>query len=110
MLKLLHLAELQCTNSSPISNCWRSTSAIFNSRNINSNIKSFLRLCVETHVIHYFMYIHLYIYIYSDQRYIPEVEMKTIKGLPQAAPKKESFFVGNMAFGARHTLQKEIDF
>ena len=37
-LKLLRSAELQRTNSSPISNCRRSKSAIFNSRNINYNI------------------------------------------------------------------------
>ena len=71
LLKLLRSAELQHTNSSPISNCQRSKSAIFISRNINSNINSLLRLRVGTHII--------YIYIYlSDERYIPEVEMKTI--------------------------------
>ena len=36
--------------------------------------------CMETHII--------YIYI-SIERYIPEVEMKIIYGLPQAAPKKK---------------------
>ena len=66
-LKLLHSAELQRTNSRPISNCQRSKSATFISRNINSNINSLLRLRVGTHII----------YI-SDERYIPEVEMKTI--------------------------------
>ena len=50
-LKLSHSAELQRTNSSPISNCQRSKSAIFNSRNINSNINSLLRLRVGTHII-----------------------------------------------------------
>ena len=60
-------AELQRTNSSPISNCQRSQSAILISCNINSNINSLLRLCVGTHII----------YI-SDERYILEVEMKTI--------------------------------
>ena len=68
-LKLLRSAELQRTNSSPISNCQRSKSAIFISRNINSNINSLLRLRVGTHII--------YIYL-SDEHYIPEVEMKTI--------------------------------
>ena len=72
-LKLLCSAELQRTNSSPISNCQRSKSAIFISRNINSNINSLLCLRVGTHII----YIYIYIYI-SDERYIPEVEMKTI--------------------------------
>ena len=56
-LKLLRSAELQRTNSSPISNCQRSKSAIFISRNINSNINSLLRLRVGTH------YIYIYIYI-----------------------------------------------
>ena len=64
-LKLSRLAKLQCTNSSPNSNCRRSKSAIFISRNINSNINSF--------------HINSYIYIYiSVELYIPEVEMKTI--------------------------------
>ena len=72
-LKLSRLAKLQRTNSSPNSNCRRSKSAIFISRNINSNINSLLRLRVGTHII----YIYLYIYL-SDERYIPEVEMKTI--------------------------------
>ena len=39
-LKLLRSAKLQRTNSSPISNCPRSKSAIFYSRNINYNINS----------------------------------------------------------------------
>ena len=51
------------------SNCQRSKSAIFISHNINSNINSLLRLRVGTH--------YIYIYI-SDERYIPDVEMKTI--------------------------------
>ena len=51
-LKLLRSAELQRTNSSPISNCQRSKSAIFISRNINSNINSLLRLRVGTHIIY----------------------------------------------------------
>ena len=70
-LKLSRLAKLQRTNSSPNSNCQRSKSAIFIPRNINSNINSLLRLRVGTHII------YIYIYI-SDERYIPEVEMKTI--------------------------------
>ena len=73
LLKLLCSAELQCTNSSQISNCQHSKSAIFISRNINSNINSLLRLRVGTHI-----YIYIYVYI-SDERYIPEVEMKTMK-------------------------------
>ena len=44
-------------NSSPISNCQHSKSAIFISHNINSNINSLLRLRVGTH------YIYIYIYI-----------------------------------------------
>ena len=39
-------------NSSRISNCQHSKSAIFASRNINSNINSWLWLCVETHYIY----------------------------------------------------------
>ena len=70
-LKLLRTAKLQRTNSRPISNCRRSKSAILFSRNINYNINSLLRLCVGTHII------YIYIYI-SDERNIPEVEMKTI--------------------------------
>ena len=60
-------------NSSPISNCRRSKSAILFSRNINHSINSLLRLHVGTHII----YIYIYIYI-SDERNIPEVEIKTI--------------------------------
>ena len=56
-------------NSSPISNCRRSKSAIFISHNINYNINSLLLLRVGIRII----YIHL-----SDEHYIPEVEMKTI--------------------------------
>ena len=66
-LKLLRSGKLQRTNSSSISNCQRSKSAIFISRNINYSINSLLLLHVGTHII--------YIYI---ERYIPEVEMKTI--------------------------------
>ena len=69
-LKLLRSSELQRTNSSPISNCLRSKSAVFISRNINYNINSLLLLRVGIRII--------YIYI-SDERYIPEVEMKTKK-------------------------------
>ena len=46
-LKLLCSTKLQRTNSSPISNCQRSKSAIFLSRNINS----LLQLCVGMHMI-----------------------------------------------------------
>ena len=67
-LKLLRSAELQRTNSTPISNCRHSKWAIFISRNINSNINSLLRLHVGTHII--------YIYIYLTS--VTEVEMKTI--------------------------------
>ena len=75
LLKLSRLAKLQRTNSSPNSNCWHSKSAIFVSRNINSNINSLLRLCVGTHIIYIYIYISIYIYL-SDEHYIPEVEMK----------------------------------
>ena len=61
-MKLLRSGKLQRTNSSPISNCRRSKLAIFISRNINCNINSLLLLHVGTHI----------------ERYIPEVEMKTI--------------------------------
>ena len=57
-LKLLRSSELQRTNSSPISNCRRSKSAIFISRNINYNINSLLRLRVGIRII----YIYIYIY------------------------------------------------
>ena len=55
-LKLLRSSELQRTNSSPISNCQHSKSAIFISRNINSNINSLLRLRVGTHIIYIYIY------------------------------------------------------
>ena len=51
-LKLSRLAKLQRMNSSPNSNCRRSKSAIFISRNINSNINSLLRIRVGTHIIY----------------------------------------------------------
>ena len=70
-LKLLRLAELQRTNSSPISNCRRSKSTILFSRNINYNINSLLRLRIGTHII------YIYILYISDECNIPEVEMKT---------------------------------
>ena len=70
-LKLLCSAKLQRTNSSSISNCRRSKSVIFISRNINYNINSLLLLRVEIRII----YLSIYL---SDERYIPEVEMKTI--------------------------------
>ena len=63
-LKLSRLAKFQRTNSSPNSNCRRSKSAIFISRNINSNINSLLRLRVGTHIIYISIYIYIYIYIY----------------------------------------------
>ena len=50
--KLLHLAELQRTNSSPISNCRHSKSAIFYSCNINYNINSLLWLRLGTCIIY----------------------------------------------------------
>ena len=56
-LKLLRSAELQRMNSSPISNCKRSKSAIFISCNINSNINSLLWLRVGTHIIYIYIYI-----------------------------------------------------
>ena len=62
-LKLSRLAKLQRTNSSPNSNCRRSKSAIFISRNINSNINSLLRLRVGTHIIYIYIYIYIYISI-----------------------------------------------
>ena len=46
-------------NSSPISNCRHSKSAIYISRNINYNINSLLLLRVGTRII----YISIYIYI-----------------------------------------------
>ena len=70
-LKLLRPAKLQRTNSSSISNRRRSKSAILFSCNINYNINLLLWLRVGTRII------YIYIYI-SDERYIPEVEMKTI--------------------------------
>ena len=54
-LKLLRSVKLQRTNSSPNSNCRRSKSAIFISRNINSNINSLLRLRVGTHIIYIYI-------------------------------------------------------
>ena len=59
-LKLLRLSELQCMNSSPISNCWHSKSAIFISHNINYNINSLLLLRVGIRII----YLSIYLYIY----------------------------------------------
>ena len=85
-LKLLRSGKLQGTNSSPISNCRRSKSAIFNSRNINYNNYKFIVAVTRrnTYYIYiyyiYILYIYIYIYIYYIyiERYIPEVEMKTI--------------------------------
>ena len=73
-MKLLRSSKLQRTNSSPISNCRCSKSAIFSSRNINYNIKFIVAV---TRRNAYYIYIYLSIYL-SDERYIPEVEMKTI--------------------------------
>ena len=61
-LKLLRSGKLQRTNSSPISNCRRSKSAIIISRNINYNINSLLLLNVETHIINIYIYISSVIY------------------------------------------------
>ena len=69
-LKLLHSAKLQRTNSSPISNCRHSKSAIFLSRNINYNIKLIVAV---TRRNAYYICIYL-----LDERYITEVEMETI--------------------------------
>ena len=55
-LKLLRSSELQRTNSSPISNCRRSKSAIFISRNINYNINSLLLLRVGIRIIYIYIY------------------------------------------------------
>ena len=55
LLKLLRSLKLQRTNSSPISDCRHSKSAIFISRNINYNINSLLRLHVGTRII--YMYV-----------------------------------------------------
>ena len=44
--------EASAHDSSPISNCRRSKSAVFLSRNINYNINSLLRLCVRMHIIY----------------------------------------------------------
>ena len=54
-LKLLRSGKVQRTNSSPISNCRRSKSAIFISRNINCNINSLLLLHVGTHIIYIYI-------------------------------------------------------
>ena len=74
LLKLLRSSKLQRKNSSPISNCRRSKSAIFLSRNINYNIKFIVAV---TRRNAYYIFIYIYVYL-SDDRYIPEVEMKTI--------------------------------
>ena len=63
-LKLLRSAKLQRTNSSSISNCRRSKSAIFISRNINYNINSLLLLRVGIHIIYIYIYLSIYISIY----------------------------------------------
>ena len=58
MLKLFS-AELQLTNSSPISNCRQSKSAIFYSRNINYDINSLLLLRVGIRIIYIYIYISI---------------------------------------------------
>ena len=58
-LKLLRSAKLHRTNSSSISNCRRSKSAIFISRNINYNINSLLLLRVGTHIIYIYIYLSI---------------------------------------------------
>ena len=78
LLKLLRSTELQHANSSSISNCQRSKSAIF-SRNINYNINSLLRLHVGTYIILiYSMYtVRVYLHIndnknkYTNNNYCP---------------------------------------
>ena len=64
-VRLSRSAELQRTNSSPISNCRRLKSAILFSRNINSNINSLLRLSVGTHIIYIYIYIYRALHIGS---------------------------------------------
>ena len=59
LLKLSRSAKLQRTNSSSISNCRRSKSAIFISRNINYNINSLLLLRVGTRVGTRIIYIYV---------------------------------------------------
>ena len=58
-LKLLRPAKLQRTNSSSISNCQHSKSAILFLHHINYNINLLLRLRVGTRII----YIYIYLYI-----------------------------------------------
>ena len=67
-LKLLRSAKLRRTNSSPISNCRRSKSAIFISRNINYNINSLLLLHVGTHIIYIYIYIYIYRALHTGSR------------------------------------------
>ena len=62
-LRLLRSAKLQRTNSSPISTCRRTKSAIFISRNINYNINSLLRLRIGTRIIYLSIFIYIYIYM-----------------------------------------------
>ena len=49
---LFYLSELQCTDSSPISNCPCLKSAILFSRNINYKINTLLQLHVQMHIIY----------------------------------------------------------
>ena len=57
-LKLLRSGKLQRMNSSPISNCRHSKSAIFISCNINCNINSLLLLDEGTHIIYIYQALH----------------------------------------------------
>ena len=81
-LRLLRSAKLQRTNSCPITNCRRSKSAIFLSRNINYHINSLLRLYVGMHII------YIYIYIYIRRALHTGSRKENNIGLPVAAPKK----------------------
>ena len=67
-LKLSRLAKLQHTNSSPNSNRRRSKSAIFISRNINSDINSLLWLRVGTHIIYIYIYIVVWLWLTSKEK------------------------------------------
>ena len=84
-LKLLRSSELQRTNSSPMSNCRRSKSAIFISRNINYNINSLLLLRVGIRII----YIYIYIYISIGRALHTGSRNENNIGAAQAAPKKQ---------------------
>ena len=68
LLKIIRLVELLRTNSSPISNCRRSKSAIFLARNINYNINSLLRLHVGTCIIYIYLYIYIGLALHTGSR------------------------------------------